>query len=159
MKAVIQRVGQASVTVDGQVVGSIGKGFLILLGVTHGDTEAQAEKLAKKITGLRIFPDENGKTNLSLKDVGGELLIISQFTLYADCRKGFRPSFIQAAEPGEAERLYEYFTGLCREVIRSVETGVFGAHMKVELENDGPFTLVLEELAQEPQAGKERNSI
>ena len=95
-----------------------------------------------------IFPDENGKTNLSLKDVGGELLVISQFTLYADCHKGYRPSFIQAAEPGEANRLYEYFTGLCRQEIAQVETGVFGAHMKVELENDGPFTLVLEELPQ-----------
>ena len=148
MKAVIQRAGHASVTVDGKTVGSIGRGFLILLGVTHGDTEAQAEKLARKITGLRIFPDENGKTNLSLKDVGGELLVISQFTLYADCHKGYRPSFIQAAEPGEANRLYEYFTGLCRQEIAQVETGVFGAHMKVELENDGPFTLVLEELPQ-----------
>ncbi len=146
MKAVIQRVGHASVTVDGETVGSIGKGFLILLGVTHGDTEAQTEKLAKKICGLRIFPDENGKTNLSLKDVGGELLVISQFTLYADCRKGYRPSFIQAAEPGEADRLYRYFTELCRREIDRVETGVFGAHMRVELENDGPFTLVLEDV-------------
>ena len=146
MKAVIQRVSHAAVSVDGRTEGSIGRGFLILLGVTHGDTEAQAEKLAKKICGLRIFPDENGKTNLSLKDVGGELLVISQFTLYADCNKGYRPSFIQAAEPGEANRLYEYFTGLCRQEIEKVDTGVFGAHMKVELENDGPFTLVLEEL-------------
>ncbi|MBR4165275.1 MAG: D-tyrosyl-tRNA(Tyr) deacylase [Lachnospiraceae bacterium] len=146
MKAVIQRVSHAAVTVDGRTEGSIGRGFLILFGVTHGDTEAQAEKLAKKICGLRIFPDENGKTNLSLKDVGGELLVISQFTLYADCHKGYRPSFIQAAEPGEANRLYEYFTGLCRQEIEKVDTGVFGAHMKVELENDGPFTLVLEEL-------------
>ncbi len=146
MKAVIQRVSHAAVSVDGRTEGSIGRGFLILLGVTHGDTEAQAEKLAKKICGLRIFPDENGKTNLSLKDVGGELLVISQFTLYADCHKGYRPSFIQAAEPGEAKRLYEYFTGLCRQEIEKVDTGVFGAHMKVELENDGPFTLVLEEL-------------
>lgn len=148
MKAVVQRAAHAAVTVDGVTVGSIGKGFLILLGVTHGDTEAQAEKLAKKICGLRIFPDENGKTNLSLKDVGGELLIISQFTLYADCHKGYRPSFVQAAEPGEADRLYQYFTGLCRQEIERVETGVFGAHMKVELENDGPFTLVLEETSQ-----------
>ena len=146
MKAVIQSVSHAAVTVDGRTEGSIGRGFLILFGVTHGDTEAQAEKLAKKICGLRIFPDENGKTNLSLKDVGGELLVISQFTLYADCHKGYRPSFIQAAEPGEANRLYEYFTGLCRQEIEKVDTGVFGAHMKVELENDGPFTLVLEEL-------------
>ena len=147
MKAVVQRVSHAAVSVDGEVAGSIGKGFLILLGVTHGDTEAQADKLAKKICGLRIFPDENGKTNLSLKDVGGQLLVISQFTLYADCHKGYRPSFIQAAEPGEANRLYEYFTGLCRQEIGKVDTGIFGAHMKVELENDGPFTLVLEETA------------
>ena len=148
MKAVVQRVSHAAVRVDGETVGRIGRGFLILLGVTHGDTEAQAEKLAKKICGLRIFPDENGKTNLSLKDVGGELLVISQFTLYADCHKGYRPSFIEAAEPGEANRLYEYFTALCRREIETVETGVFGAHMKVELENDGPFTLVLEDTAQ-----------
>ena len=147
MKAVVQRVSHAAVSVDGEVAGSIGKGFLILLGVTHGDTEAQADKLAKKICGLRIFPDENGKTNLSLKDVGGQLLVISQFTLYADCHKGYRPSFIQAAEPGEANRLYEYFTGLCRQEIGKVDTGIFGAHMNVELENDGPFTLVLEETA------------
>jgi len=149
MKAVVQRVSHAAVRVDGETVGSIRKGFLILLGVTHGDTEAQAEKLAKKICGLRIFPDENGKTNLSLKDVGGELLVISQFTLYADCHKGYRPSFVQAADPAEAKRLYEYFTALCRQEIEKVDTGVFGAHMKVELENDGPFTLVLEDAAQQ----------
>ena len=148
MKAVIQRVGHASVSVDGKTVGSIGKGFLILLGVAQGDGEAQAEKLAKKITGLRIFPDADGRTNLSLKDVGGALLVISQFTLCADCRKGYRPSVIQAAEPETANRLYEYFTELCRREIPRVENGVFGAHMKVELENDGPFTLVLEETAQ-----------
>ena len=147
MKAVVQRVSHAAVSVDGKVAGSIGRGFLILLGVTHGDTEAQADRLAKKICGLRIFPDENGKTNLSLKDVGGQLLVISQFTLYADCHKGYRPSFVQAAEPGEANRLYEYFTGLCRREIEKVDTGIFGAHMKVDLENDGPFTLVLEETA------------
>ena len=147
MKAVIQRVGHASVSVDGETVGSIGKGFLILLGVEEGDEKAQAEKLAAKICGLRIFPDENGKTNLSLKDVGGALLVISQFTLCADCRKGFRPSFVHAAGPETADRLYEYFTELCRKEIPQVETGVFGAHMKVELENDGPFTLVLEDKA------------
>ena len=107
---------------------------------------SQRGRQDRRLCGLRIFPDENGKTNLSLKDVGGELLVISQFTLYADCHKGYRPSFIQAAEPGEANRLYEYFTGLCRQEIEKVDTGVFGAHMKVELENDGPFTLVLEEL-------------
>ena len=144
MKAVVQRVGHASVSVDGETVGSIGKGFLILLGVEQGDGDAQAEKLAKKITGLRIFPDENGKTNLSLAEVNGEILVISQFMLCADCRKGYRPSFVRAAAPEEANRLYEYFTALCRETVSRVETGVFGAHMKVELENDGPFTLSLE---------------
>ena len=147
MKAVVQRVGHAAVSVDGETVGRIGKGFLVLLGVAQGDTEAQAERLAKKISGLRIFPDENGKTNLSLSDVGGELLVISQFTLCADCRKGYRPSFVNAAAPEEARRLYEYFTALCRGAAGRVETGVFGAHMKVELENDGPFTLTLEDVA------------
>ncbi len=146
MKAVVQRVEHASVAVEGRTVGRIGKGFLILLGVARGDTEAQAERLARKITGLRIFPDENGKTNLSLSDVGGAVLVISQFTLCADCRKGYRPSFVNAAEPEEARRLYEYFTDLCRKAVGQTETGLFGAHMKVELENDGPFTLTLEEL-------------
>ena len=147
MRAIIQRVESASVTVDGSVAGKIGGGFLVLLGVGAEDTEADCEKLAKKLLGLRIFADENGKTNLSLKDVGGSLLIISQFTLYADCRKGNRPSFVKAKEPAEAERLYEFFCTLCeREIadISKVERGVFGADMRVELVNDGPFTIVLE---------------
>ena len=143
MKLVIQRVERASVSVDGKTVGAIGKGYLVLLGVGAEDTEAECERLAQKMINLRIFADENGKTNLSLKDVGGELLVISQFTLYADCRKGNRPNFLNAKEPNEAERLYEYFCGLCSKEIH-VEKGVFGAEMKVELLNDGPFTVILE---------------
>ena len=143
MKLVIQRVERASVSVDGKTVGAIGKGYLVLLGVGTEDTEAECDRLSRKMIDLRIFADENGKTNLSLKDVGGELLIISQFTLYADCRKGNRPNFLNAKEPKEAERLYEYFCGLCEREIH-VEKGVFGADMKVELLNDGPFTVILE---------------
>lgn len=144
MKLVIQRVEHASVTVDGKVVGRINGGFLVLVGIGAEDSEKECERLAAKMINLRIFSDENGKTNLSLKDVGGELLVISQFTLYADCRKGNRPNFLMAKEPNEAERLYEYFAELCRREIPVVETGIFGADMKVELLNDGPFTIVLE---------------
>ena len=144
MKKVIQRVEHASVKVDGVVCGSIGLGYLVLLGIGQEDTEAECERLATKMINLRIFSDENGKTNLSLKDVGGELLIISQFTLYADCRKGNRPNFLMAKGPDEANRLYEYFAELCRREIPVVQTGIFGADMKVELLNDGPFTIVLE---------------
>lgn len=144
MKIVIQRVTHASVTVDNQICGKIGNGFLVLLGIGKDDTEAECERLAKKMTGLRIFSDENDKTNLSLKDVNGELLIISQFTLYADCRKGFRPNFLNAMEPVEAERLYNYFCDLCAKEIPVVERGIFGADMKVDLLNDGPFTIILE---------------
>ena len=136
MKFVIQRVNHASVTVDGQTVGSIGKGLLILFGAGKGDTEEMLPKFVDKITKLRIFSDENDKINLSLLDVGGELLVVSQFTLYADCRKGNRPSFSDA--------LYEKFVALCREKVTKVETGSFGAHMRVDLENDGPFTVVLD---------------
>ena len=143
MKLVIQRVARASVSVDGNTVGAIGNGYLVLLGVGAEDTEADCERLAQKMINLRIFADENGKTNLSLKDVGGELLVISQFTLYADCRKGNRPNFLAAKEPKDAERLYEYFCGLCARETH-VEKGVFGADMKVELLNDGPFTVILE---------------
>ena len=143
MKLVIQRVTSASVSVDGSAVGSIKNGYLVLVGIGAEDTEAECERLTRKMIDLRIFADENGKTNLSLKDVGGELLIISQFTLYADCRKGNRPNFLQAKEPKEAERLYEYFCGLCSRDVH-VEKGVFGADMKVELLNDGPFTVLLE---------------
>lgn len=143
MKLVIQRVERAGVSVDGKIVGAINGGFLVLLGVGAEDTEAECERLSQKMINLRIFADENGKTNLSLKDVGGELLIISQFTLYADCRKGNRPNFLQAKEPKEAERLYEYFCRLCESEVH-VEKGVFGAEMQVELLNDGPFTVILE---------------
>lgn len=144
MKAVVQRVAHAEVTAEGEVIGSIGRGFLLLLGVSDTDTEQTADKMADKICKLRIFEDENGKTNLSLSDVGGELLVISQFTLYADCRKGNRPSFIKAGTPKMANRLYEYFISRCRQHVEKVEHGSFGADMKVELLNDGPFTLALD---------------
>ncbi|MCI6140639.1 MAG: D-aminoacyl-tRNA deacylase [Clostridiaceae bacterium] len=144
MRAVVQRVTQASVTVDGEQIGRIGKGFLILLGVAEGDTRQLAERMADKICRLRIFEDESGKTNLSLEDVGGELLVISQFTLYADCRKGNRPSFIKAGEPQLAEDLYRYFMKQCETHVDVVEHGRFGADMKVDLLNDGPFTLILD---------------
>ena len=147
MKIVVQREKEAAVTVEGKTVGRIGKGFLVLLGVTHSDTQVQAERLSKKMLGLRIFPDSEGKTNLSLADVGGELLVVSQFTLYADCRKGYRPSFTEAAAPEAAEALYEYFVRRCRESQLPVETGRFGAHMEVSLLNDGPFTVFLEDEA------------
>ena len=144
MRAVLQRVTEAEVRVDGKTVGSIGKGFFILLGVSNEDNETVADKLADKICKLRIFEDENGKTNLSLQDVGGELLVVSQFTLYADCRKGNRPSFIGAGAPAEANRLYEYFMERCKTHVGKVEHGTFGADMKVSLVNDGPFTLMLD---------------
>ena len=148
MKLVIQRCERADVKVDGKTVGEIGKGFLVLLGVGKEDTENDCERLAAKMIGLRIFSDENDKINLSLKDVGGSLLIISQFTLYADTRKGHRPNFLMAKEPGEANRLYEYFCEVKfpakRRVVTSVQTGEFGADMKVSLVNDGPFTIILE---------------
>lgn len=144
MRVVLQRVSRASVKVDGQIIGEIGEGFLILLGVSGEDDEAAAERMADKICKLRIFQDSEGKTNLSLADVGGELLVVSQFTLYADCHKGNRPSFIKAGAPEEANRLYEYFVECCRKYVPKVEHGSFGADMKVELLNDGPFTLILE---------------
>lgn len=144
MRVVLQRVTSASVTVEGNVCGKIGRGYLVLLGVGEGDTEADCRRLADKIINLRIFADENDKINLSLEQVDGELLIVSQFTLYADCRKGNRPNFIQAAKPDTAEKLYEYFAEYCRSNGKHVETGIFGADMKVELVNDGPFTVVLE---------------
>ena len=145
MKAVLQRVTRAAVTVDGQTVGQIGKGFLILLGVSNEDTEETSRKLADKICRLRIFEDENGKTNLSLADVGGELLVVSQFTLYADCKKGNRPSFIEAGAPDEANKLYEYIISEASKQVPVVEHGIFGADMKVSLENDGPFTVIFDE--------------
>lgn len=143
MKAVIQRVTSASVSVDNETVGQIGNGYVVLLGVGKGDTKEHCEKMADKIINLRIFEDENGKINLSLKDVGGQLLIISQFTLYADCKKR-RPGFIDAAPPDIANELYEYFKAVCKNSIERVECGIFGAHMNVKLENDGPFTVCLE---------------
>ncbi|WP_432630835.1 D-aminoacyl-tRNA deacylase [Brotaphodocola sp.] len=144
MRTVVQRVTHASVKVDGQTIGEIGKGFLILLGVAEEDDEAIADKMADKICRLRIFEDENGKTNLSLADVGGEILVVSQFTLYADCKKGNRPSFVKAGNPEKANRLYEYFMKRCETHVQTVEHGQFGADMKVELLNDGPFTLMLD---------------
>ena len=147
MKFVIQRVNYASVAVEGEVIGKIDKGFLVFIGVCQEDTREVADKMIHKMTGLRIFQDEQGKTNLALKDVGGELLLVSQFTLYANCKKGFRPSFIEAGDPVHAEELYEYIIEQCREKELHVETGSFGADMKVALENDGPFTIVLDSAA------------
>ena len=144
MRAVIQCVSEASVRIDGQTVGEIGRGYAILLGVGKDDTEAQAEKLWSKILKLRVFPDENGKTNLSLTDIGGEVLVISQFTLFASCKKGNRPSFVDAGAPDEANRLYEYFADLARRDVAHVGTGRYGAMMDVALVNHGPFTIVLD---------------
>lgn len=146
MKAVVQRVTHASVKVDDEIKGQIENGFLVLLGVGQNDTEEDADRLVNKIVKLRIFSDENDKINLSLSDVGGSMLVISQFTLYADCRKGNRPNFINAGKPDEANRLYEYFVSKCKEQVPVVEKGVFGADMKVELLNDGPFTVILEDI-------------
>ena len=145
MKIVVQRVKNAKVEVDKKIVGKIEKGFLVLLGVTHNDTKEEASYLAKKLCNLRVFEDEEGKMNLGLKDVDGELLIISQFTLYADCSKGNRPSFISAAKPEKAEELYNYFCEKCnKEYELKVEKGIFGADMKVSLLNDGPVTIIIE---------------
>ena len=144
MRIVIQRVKRASVSVEEKVVGSIQKGFLVLIGVGQGDDEATADKYMKKLLGLRIFEDENGKTNKSLADVDGQLLMVSQFTLYANCKKGNRPSFVEAGKPDMAEELYEYIISKCKEQIPVVERGMFGADMKVSLVNDGPFTIVLD---------------
>ncbi len=144
MRFLIQRVSHAGVSVDGQVIGRIDKGFLVLIGVGQKDTKAEADRLVKKMTGLRIFEDQEGKTNLSLADVGGELLLVSQFTLYANCKKGNRPSFTDAAEPRLAQELYEYIIAECRKKVATVETGSFGAEMQVELCNDGPFTVILD---------------
>ncbi len=145
MKAVIQRVSQAAVTVDGTIQGKIGMGFLVLLGVGKNDTEQQADMLASKIAGMRVFTDENGKMNLSLDNIDGGVLVISNFTLYADCSHGKRPSFFDAARPDTAQPLYEYF---CRKLVslgvKNVERGIFGADMQVELLNDGPVTIILD---------------
>ncbi|HIY31034.1 MAG TPA: D-tyrosyl-tRNA(Tyr) deacylase [Candidatus Mediterraneibacter avicola] len=144
MRFVIQRVKQASVQVNGESVGSIKKGYLVLIGVSDTDTETVADKLVKKMIGLRIFEDENGKTNLSLADVGGSLLLVSQFTLYANCRKGNRPSFTEAGAPDRAEALYRYIIDECKKSVPEVQTGIFGAEMEVGLINDGPFTILLD---------------
>ena len=144
MRFVVQRVTHASVTVDGNVIGKIGQGFMVLIGVSDEDTKETADKMVKKLLGLRIFEDENGKTNLDIHTVGGSLLLISQFTLYADCKHGNRPSFIKAGKPDMANEMYEYIIAECREQVETVETGECGADMKVELLNDGPFTILLD---------------
>ena len=144
MKLVIQRVSRASETVGGGVIGQIGQGYLVLVGVGREDTKEDADRLVRKMIGLRIFSDENGKINKSLKDVDGQLLLISQFTLYADCRHGNRPGFTDAGDPEKAKELYEYMIDSCRREIPVVEQGEFGADMKVELVNDGPFTILLD---------------
>lgn len=144
MRFVIQRVKHSSVTVENEVVGKIGRGYMVLVGVCNEDTEAVADKMVDKMIKLRINEDEEGKTNTSLAEVGGELLLISQFTLYANCRKGNRPSFIDAGSPEHANALYEYIIARCKEQVPVVEKGVFGAEMAVELLNDGPFTIILD---------------
>ena len=144
MRFVVQRVTHASVTVDGQVIGKIGNGFMVLIGVADTDTREIADKMVKKLLGLRIFEDENGKTNLDIHTVGGELLLISQFTLYANCRHGNRPSFIEAGKPDMANEMYEYIIAKCKEQVPVVEKGEFGADMKVEFLNDCPFTILLD---------------
>ena len=144
MRFIIQRVRHAAVTIDGEMRGKIGKGFMVLIGGGADDTKEIADKLVRKLVNMRIFEDAEGRTNLGLKDVGGELLLISQFTLYADCRKGNRPSFTNAGAPDMANALYEKFVAMCRERVPKVETGRFGADMKGSLENDGPFTILID---------------
>lgn len=144
MRFVIQRVMNSKVTIDGKIRGQIGKGFMVLIGVGEGDTVETADKMIHKMINLRIFEDENGKTNLGLKDVSGSLLLISQFTLYADCKRGNRPSFVKAGDPNMAKSLYEYIISKCKNEIEIVEQGEFGADMKVEIVNDGPFTVLLD---------------
>ncbi len=144
MRVVVQRVKHASVTINGTVNGKINNGFLVLLGVQSTDSEQDVDYLVKKVTNLRIFSVENDKMNLSLKDVNGELLIVSQFTLYANCKEGNRPSFVEAAKPDVAIPLYEYFVSECKKIIPVVETGIFGADMKVNLLNDGPVTIIMD---------------
>lgn len=144
MKFVIQRVNEAKVEVQGKTTGQIGKGFLVLIGIEENDTQKEADRLVRKLLGLRIFADEEGKMNLSLDDVGGELLLVSQFTLCADCRKGNRPSFTGAAQPDKANELYEYIVEQCRLSGKKTECGIFGADMSVSLVNDGPFTIIFD---------------
>ena len=144
MRFVIQRVTESSVTIDGEISGKIGKGYLVLIGVADTDTKEIADKMIRKMIGLRIFEDEQGKTNLSLANVDGGLLLVSQFTLYANCKRGNRPSFIEAGKPDMANEMYEYIIEKCRESVDEVQTGEFGADMKVQLLNDGPFTILLD---------------
>ncbi len=144
MRFVIQRVTESSVTIDGEISGKIGKGYLVLIGVADTDTKEIADKMIRKMIGLRIFEDEQGKTNLSLADVDGGLLLVSQFTLYANCKRGNRPSFIEAGKQDMANEMYEYIIEKCRESVDEVQTGEFGADMKVQLLNDGPFTILLD---------------
>ena len=144
MRFVIQRVTEAFVTIDGEISGKIGKGYLVLIGVADTDTKEIADKMIRKMIGLRILEDEQGKTNLSLADVDGGLLLVSQFTLYANCKRGNRPSFIEAGKPDMANEMYEYIIEKCRESVDEVQTGEFGADMKVQLLNDGPFTILLD---------------
>lgn len=144
MKLLVQRVSSAQVDLDSKTVGKINNGFLVLIGVTHTDTREIADYLVKKLCNLRVFKDENSKMNLSIKDVDGELLIVSQFTLYADCQHGNRPSFVNSAKPDMANELYKYFVEKCKREVEKVETGIFGADMKVSLLNDGPVTIMLE---------------
>ena len=144
MRFVIQRVKAACVRVDNETIGRIGKGYLVLIGVSNSDTEQTADKMIRKMIGLRIFEDDNGKTNLSLADVGGSLLLVSQFTLYANCKKGNRPSFIEAGAPDKANALYEYVIRECKKSVPEVQTGSFGAEMEVSLINDGPVTILLD---------------
>ena len=144
MRFVIQRVTEASVTIDGEISGKIGKGYLVLIGVADTDTKEIADKMIRKMIRIRIFEDEQGKTNISLADVDGGLLLVSQFTLYANCKRGNRPSFIEARKPDMANEMYEYIIEKCRESVDEVQTGEFGADMKVQLLNDGPFTILLD---------------
>lgn len=144
MRFVIQRVAASTVTVQGKLHGQIDKGFMVLIGVGEEDTIEIADKMIRKMLNLRIFEDENGKTNLGLKDVGGSLLLISQFTLYADCKRGNRPSFVKAGAPDKAKKLYDYVISQCKKEVDIVEQGEFGADMKIELINDGPFTIILD---------------
>lgn len=145
MKIVLQRVKHAQVNIDNNTVGKINEGLLLFIGIGNNDNESIADRLVKKVCNLRIFEDENQKMNKSIKDIGGELLVVSQFTLYADCKNGNRPSFTNACEPKKANEIYEYFKSKCMEEVKIVESGVFGADMKIELLNDGPVTIILEE--------------
>lgn len=158
MRAVVQRVAGARVEVEGQIVGEIGRGLLVLLGIAKGDTEREAEWMAQKIAGLRLFEDADGKMNLGLEEAGGAVLMVSQFTLLGDCRKGRRPSFTEAAPPEEADRLYQLVVGKMRATGVRVETGVFQAHMQVHLTNDGPVTLLLDTSAGQGPASAAANN-